>query len=487
MFGKSSHSNLALAAVAVVQFLVSLDLSVVNVGLPRIADGLGFAPADLPWVVHAYALTFGGLLLLGGRAADRCGRKQVLLAGLALFGLASLTGGLAQEPGQLVAARAVQGVGAALLAPAALAVLTATFPTGRARVRAFGVWSAMNAGGGAAGVLLGGLLTEYAGWQSVMLINVPMVVVALLLAAYGIGGTPPTSRRSPDVLGAILATLGVSSLVFGVVRADQSSWTSPVTMATLALAFLLLNAFVLVERRRSSATSRREPLVRIGLLTSRAVAGANAFNLLVGASMATAFYLVSLHLQRVLQAGPAQTGVMFLPFALGVVAGSFLAVKLGHRVPARRLMVIGATLTAAGFGWFSLISPDGTFVTDVLGPSIVASTGFGLCLAPVVATATAGVAEHEAGTASALLNSSRQLGASLGLAALVTVAHHRTGPVLTPQTLTDGYGLGLGLAAVLMLGAALIALTVLRPVRISETMPADPSPESLNDPAVTHG
>ena len=457
---------------AVVQFLVSLDLSVVNVGLPRIADGLGFAPADLAWVVHAYVLTFGGLLLLGGRTADRYGHKRVLLAGLVLFGLASLAGGLAQSPGHLVAARAAQGVGAAGLAPAALAVLTAAFPSGRPRVRAFGVWSATNAGGGAVGVLLGGLLTEFLGWRSVMLINVPMVAVAVVLAVRGVGTTRPSPDRSiPDVLGAVLATLGVSTLVFGVVRSSHHTWTSAVTIGTLAAAVALLVAFVLVERRRSAPGSRHAPLVRIGLLTTRSVAGANTYNLLVGAAMATSFYLVSLYLQDVLRAGPALAGVMFLPFALGVVMGSVLAVRLGYRVPARTLMVIGAVVTAAGFAWFGRVSADGTFLGDVLGPSLVASVGFGLCLAPVVATATAGVAEHETGAASALLSSSRQLGASLGLAALGTAALHRTGAVVTPETLTAGYGFGLGLAAVLLVGAAVIAFVVLRPTGAVRTSP----------------
>src|SRR4051812_31202234 len=211
--------GLILAAVAVVQFMVSLDLSVVNVGLPQIAAGLGFSAVGVTWVINAYALTFGGLLLLGGKAADRYGRKRVLLLGLALFGLASIAGGLAQEPGQLVAARAAQGIGAAALAPAALALLTATFPAGRPRVRAFGVWSAMNAAGGAFGVLIGGLLTEYAGWRWVMFVNVPMAAGALTLAWRAVVADPPAARRGrPDVLGAVLATAGMVVLVFGVVR-----------------------------------------------------------------------------------------------------------------------------------------------------------------------------------------------------------------------------------------------------------------------------
>jgi EmrB/QacA subfamily drug resistance transporter len=456
--GAGARPGLTLAAVAVVQFMVSLDLSVVNVGLPRIASGLGFSAVGVTWVINAYALTFGGLLLLGGKAADRYGRKRVLLLGLGMFGLASLAGGFAQEPGHLVAARAVQGIGAAALAPAALALLTATFPTGRARVRALGVWSAMNAAGGAIGVLIGGLLTEYVSWRWVMFVNVPMAAGTLALTWRGVAaGPPPVRSGRPDVIGAVLATAGMTLLVFGVVRTDQYSWASPVTVTTVAVAVALLAAFIYVER-----TIAREPLIRLGLLANRSVAGANAYNLLVGAALASALYFVSLYLQRVLGAAPAQTGVELVPFAVGVIAGSVLAVKLGYRLAPRTLLIFGGLLTVSGFAWFGQIGPDGAFITDVLGPSIVASVGFGLCLGPVVSTATMGVAHNETGTASGLLNSSRQIGASLGLAALGTVAHNVAGHAATRETLNDGYAVGLTLSAALVLVAVLIALTVLR-------------------------
>jgi predicted MFS family arabinose efflux permease len=351
------------------------------------------------------------------------GRRRMLLAGLGLFGLASLAGGLAQAPGQLVAARAAQGIGA----------------------------------GGAFGVLLGGLLTQYASWRWVMFVNVPMAAVALVLAGRGVAADRPATRGGrPDILGAVLATAGVSLLVVGVVRTDQYSWGSPVTLITLAIAAALLAAFVYTERATAA-----EPLVRLGLFTNRSVAGANAYNLLVGAAMAAAFYFASFYLQRVLGTGPARTGAEFLPFALGVIAGSVLAVKLGYRFAARTLLIAGGLLTAAGFAWFGLISADGSFATDILGPSIVASVGFGLCLGPVVSTATAGVAPGETGTASGLLNSSRQIGASIGLAALATVAQHRTGHVATPQALNAGYALGLTLSAALLIAAVVIAATVL--------------------------
>ncbi|MBO3747449.1 MFS transporter [Streptosporangiaceae bacterium NEAU-GS5] len=452
-----ARPGMTLAAVAVVQFMVSLDLSVLNVGLPQIAAGLGFSPIGLTWVIHAYALTFGGLLLLGGKLADRFGRKRVLLVGLVLFGLASLAGGFAQLPGHLVAARATQGIGAAALAPAALALLTSTFPDGKARVRAFGIWSAVNAAGGAFGVLIGGLLSEYSGWQWLMFVSAPMSAVALALAWRGVATDPPAERRGrPDVIGAVLATAGMTLLVFGVVRTDQYGWTAPITVTTLAAAVALLTAFIGSER-----TSTRDPLVRLSLFTTRAVAAANACSFILGAVLASSFYFMSLYLQRVLGTGPALTGLEFLPFALGVIAGAAATVRLGYRVAPRTLLIAGGLLTAAGFGWFGLISPEGTYIADILGPSIIAGIGFGLCLGPVVATATAGVAAHEAGAASGLLNSTRWVGVSLGLAALGTAAAHRTGHSTRPQALTDGYALGMTLSAALMAAAVLIALLFL--------------------------
>ncbi|WP_246186985.1 MFS transporter [Microlunatus speluncae] len=471
---------------AVVQFMVSLDLSVVNVGLPQIAAGLGFVGADLTWVIHAYALAFGGLLLLGGKAADLLGRKRLLIFGLAVFGLASLAGGFALQAGQLIAARAVQGLGAAALAPAALSLLTSTFPSGRPRVRAFGVWSAVNAAGGALGVLIGGLLTEYAGWRWVMFVNVPMALVALALVGVGIARTETAAgpRSRPDVLGAVLGTAGMTTLVFGVVRTDQVGWASPVTAITLTVAVALLVAFVLVERRLERDPAGPDPLIRLGLFRNRSVAGANTYNLLLGAAMASAFYFVSLYLQRVLHYGPAQSGLALLPFAIGVIIGSAIAVKLGYRIAPRTLMIGGGLLTAVGFAWFGLISAEGSFLGDVLGPSLAVSIGFGLCLAPMVSTATAGVAAAETGTASGLLNSSRQLGAALGLAVLGTAAQRRTGDLIDPAALSSGYALGLTLAAVLLAGSVLIALIVL-PRRRAEPDAVEPAAATTVTPDPT--
>ncbi len=445
---------MVLAAVAVVQFLVSLDLSVVNVALPQIADGLGFRGTGVTWVIDAYALTFGGLLLLGGKAADRFGRRRVVLTGLAVFGLACFAGGLAQHAAGLVAARAVQGAGAAALAPAALSILTTTFPRGRTRTRAFGVWSAVNAAGGAFGVLIGGVVTEFLGWRAVMVVNAAMAAIAVALVLRALADDRPAAPAGRiDIAGAVLATGGTSLLVYGIVVSGDRGWASPLTVAALVGAAVLLTAFAVMEKRTT-----REPLVRLGLLAHRPVASANAFNLLIGAAIASGFYFVSLYLQRGLGTGAAVTGLEILPFGFGVIAGSAVTIRVGHRLQPRALMAGGALLAAAGFAWFGSIDPGGAFLTDVLGPSLVASLGIGLCLGPVASAATAGVADGEAGTASSLLNSSRQIGAALGLAVLGTAAAARTGAVVTPASLTDGFAFGLALCAALPAVAAAIAV-----------------------------
>ncbi|SEE43124.1 drug resistance transporter, EmrB/QacA subfamily [Streptomyces sp. 2131.1] len=448
--------GVVLAAAAVAQFVVALDMSVVNVALPAIRAALGFTPLGLSWVVHVYALTFGGLLLLGGRACDLYGRRRMFALGLTVFGLCSLVGGLAQTPWQLIAARAGQGMGAAAAAPAALAMLTTTFAEGPRRVRALGVWSAVNAAGGALGVLAGGLLTEYAGWRWVMLINLPIVAAALALIPAGVpAGTTPARRERLDVPGAVLATGGVGLLVLGVVRTDALGWGSPITWAALAAAALLLVAFAFAESRADA------PLLRLGLLCSRWVAGANVLVFLAAAGQFTAFYFVSLYMQQVLGMGAAATGIAFLPFSLGLIAGTVAATRIIATRTPRASLVPGALLAAAGLAWFALISPDGSFLADVLGPSLVTSVGAGLVLAPVAAAATTGVAAREAGMASGLMNSSRQLGGSIGLAALATVAAHHTGTATGPAALNDGYALGLATAAVVFVLAAIVAIGVL--------------------------
>ncbi|WP_268932974.1 MFS transporter [Streptomyces albidus (ex Kaewkla and Franco 2022)] len=462
-----------LAAAAVTQFVLALDMSVVNVALPAVRAALGFAPLDLSWVVHVYALTFGGFLLLGGRACDLYGRRRLIVLGLAVFGLCSLAGGLAQAPWQLIAARAGQGLGAAAAAPAALSLLTTTFGEGPRRVRALGVWSAVNAAGGALGVLAGGLLTEYAGWRWVMLINLPVVAAALALVYAGVpAGERPARRERLDAPGAVLATGGVGLLVFGVVRTDVLGWDTAATYGTLAAAAVLLTAFVLVESRAGA------PLLRLGMLRSRWVAGANALVFLAAAGQFTAFYFVSLYMQQVLGMGAAATGAAFLPVSVGLVAGTAVATRVTASRGPRASLIPGALLATAGLAWFAFISPDGGFVTDVLGPSAVTSVGLGLVLAPVIAVGTTGVARGEAGMASGLLNSSRQLGGCIGLATLATISAHRTGTATDAASLNEGYALGLSLTASLFLLAAVMAVCVLPRGRTADT--ATPSPASAS-------
>ncbi|GGV27953.1 MFS transporter [Streptomyces spectabilis] len=452
----AARGSLLLPVLLTVQFLVSLDVSVVNIALPDVGRDLGFAPESLTWVVNAYALAFGGLLMLGGRLADLMGRRRTLVAGFVVFGAASLAGGLAQSPAQLVAARAVQGAGAAALAPVALALITVHYTEGRARARALGLWGASGALGGAVGVMAGGLLTDWAGWRSVMLINVPVVLAALAVTGSGV----PADRRAassgprPDVVGALLVTAGTSALVLGLVRTESHGWGSVSTLSTLAAAVVLLVVFCAVEIRGERRA--RQPLLRLGLLAHRPVLAANVFALLMSAGQFAAFYFTSLYLQEVMAYEPTRAGVAFLPFCVGVVVGTVVATRTVGRVGARVLLVTGGLLGAAGFAWFALaVGAGGTFVGSVLGPSLVASVGIGLCFVPLGTSATSGVAPGETGMASGLLNSSRQLGGSIGLAVLVAVAASATGP--GRAGLADGYGAAFAVAAALLAAAAVAA------------------------------
>ena len=470
-----SRHRWLLAVVLLVQVMVALDVSVVNVALPDIQSSLGFGAGALTWVINAYALTFGGLLMLGGRVGDVVGRRRALLAGLVLFAAASLAGGLAQTPGQLIAARAVQGVGAAVLAPIAFTLLTVHIPAGPARARALGLWGASAAVGGALGVLIGGLCTESIGWRTVLLLNLPIVAFALVAALYRIPADHRHGLASRlDPIGAVLVTAGMSTLVLGVIRTEAHPWGSATTLLTLLLAFALLVAFVLVELRVAA------PLLRLGLLAQRPVATANLFVLLLFSGQFAAFYFVSLYLQRVLGYGPAETGVAFLPFTAGLVFGSGVASRAVGRIGERRLLVTGGVLAAVGFAWFAVtMSVDGSFLTSILGPSLLVSVGVGLSVVPVATAATSGVAAAEAGMASSLITSSRQLGGALGLAALATVAATVTGDGTDRAALAHGYAAAIGVSAALLAVAATIA-GVLLPA-LDRTRPAAESALSTSE------
>jgi EmrB/QacA subfamily drug resistance transporter len=456
---------IALGLLATAQFVVVLDASIVNVALPSIGRALHFSQDSLSWVVNAYVLTFGGFLLLGGRMADLLGRRRVFMSGLVLFAAASLAGGLAQSEVWLIAARAVQGLGAAILSPAALSIVTTTFTEGADRNRALGVWGAVAGSGGAAGVLLGGVLTDSLGWEWVLFVNTPIGLLAALLAPRLIDESRAEGeRRAFDVAGAVSVTAGLSILVYALVDAQNAGWGSFQTVGLLGLAAALLVAFTVIELRAAS------PLVPFRIFRVRTVTGANVTGLLVGASLFSMFFFISLYMQQVLGFGPLKAGVSYLPLAGTIIISAGLASQLVTRLGFKPVLLTGMAFIAAGLIWFAQVSAGGTYAADILGPSLLAAVGLGFSFVPVTIAAVSGVANHEAGLASGLINTSQQIGGALGLAVLATVANSRTADVMAQAhgapgalkgALTDGFQsafltgagfalLGLVLAAVLI-------------------------------------
>ncbi|AEW93775.1 MULTISPECIES: MFS transporter [Streptomycetaceae] len=448
-----------LVAACAGQFLVVLDVSVVNVALPAIRTTLGLSATGLQWVVNAYALTFAGFLLLGGRAADLFGRKRVFLTGLSLFTLASLAGGLSHQPWQLLTARAVQGLGAAVLSPATLTILTTSFPAGPARTRAIGTWTAVGAGGGAAGGLVGGVLTDYLSWRWVLLVNVPIGALVLVLSALRLAESRSAAARRLDIPGAVLVTGGVAALAYGIVQTGERGWGSAGALLPLLGGVAVLVLFGVVESRT------REPLMPLALFRVRSVSAGNAVMLVCGAAMFSMWYFMSLYLQNVLHYSPLRAGLAFLPFSLSIVAGSTLAPRLMTRFDGRTLAAVGAVLEAAGFAWVSRLSADGTFTGTILGPAIVMSFGAGLLMTPLAAAATSGAGPAEAGLVSGLVNTSRQIGGALGLTVLTTVAADRIGTATDPAALSAGYGRVYLVAAGFVLVATVLVLTTLPRVK----------------------
>ncbi len=447
---------IALALLCIAQFVVVLDASIVNVALPTIGESLSVSQDNLSWVVNAYVLTFGGFLLLGGRLADLLGRRRVFIGGLVLFALASLAGGFAESEGALIAARALQGLGAALLSPAALSIVTTTFRDGAERNKALGAWGAVAGSGGAAGVLLGGVLTEYVGWEWVLWVNVPIGIIAALLAPRLIAESRSESEtRAFDFAGATTITAALAILVYGLVEAPDAGWGSAQTIALLAGSVVLLAAFVAIERRSAS------PLVPFSIFRLRTLTGANVVGVLTGASLFSMFFFISLYMQNVLGYSAIKAGLSYLPLAVTIILAAGIASQLVTRVGFKPILAGGMFLIAAGLFWFGQISPDGSFVTDILGPSLLAAVGLGFAFVPQTIAAVSGVEEREAGLASGLINTSQQVGGALGLAVLSTVAFPQindaaaaAGGPPSASVLTEGY------ADAFMVGAGIAALGV---------------------------
>jgi EmrB/QacA subfamily drug resistance transporter len=433
-----------LALCCTAQFMVVLDVSIVNVALPKMRADLDLSPTGQQWIINAYTLTFAGFLLLGGRAADLFGRRRVFLLGLGVFTICSLLGGLAQNGAELIAARAVQGIGAALLAPATLSLLTTTFTEPAARRRALGAWSATAASGATAGVLAGGILTDLLDWRWVLFVNVPIGVALIAAAMMSLTESRASTRPRPDLAGAVTVTGGLALLVYGIVSTDTRSWGSPVTILTLLGGAGLLGAFVVIESRLA------HPLVPLTVFRRRPVAAANGIAVMVGAALFSMFFFLSLYLQQVNGYSPLKSGFAFLPAALATLIGALSAPRLVARVGVRRQLVIGPLLAAAGLAWLSQLSAGDGYAAHVFGALVLTGVGMGLSFVPMTIAATSDVPAHQAGLASGLINTTRQLGGAVGLAVMATVAAGASSP-------TGGYDRAFWISAAAMVIVAALA------------------------------
>jgi EmrB/QacA subfamily drug resistance transporter len=416
----SRHLGLALLVIATAQLMVVLDATIVNVALPHIQHALGFSGSGLEWVVNAYALTFGGLLLLGGRAGDILGRKRVFIAGIILFFLASLLGGFATSQAWLLSARALQGVGGAIVAPTALSLVTSNFPEGAQRNRAMGVYAAMSIGGAAVGLLAGGLLTTYLSWRWVFFVNVPIGVIVALLAPRALAESERHSGRF-DLPGAITGTLGLASLVYGLSSAATtangvSHWTDTKVLASLSAAVVLLAAFLFIEARSEHA------LMPLRIFRNVSRSGAYLIMLCIGTAMFGLFFFLTIFVQDIWHYSALKTGVAYLPMVAGIMAMAGLSTQLVPRIGAKPLLIAGSAIAAGGVFWLSRIDEHSTYLGGLLGPMIVTALGFGLLFMPATLISLSRVDDRDAGVASSLVNTGQQVGGSIGLAILGTVA-----------------------------------------------------------------
>ncbi|MCW2499243.1 MAG: drug resistance transporter, EmrB/QacA subfamily [Frankiales bacterium] len=485
--GRTVHKGLALVVIAIAQLMVVLDATIVNVALPDIASALNVhSNGDLSWVVTAYTLTFGGFLLLGGKIADRIGRRNVFMGGAVLFAIASVLGGVAGNLGLLVAARGLQGIGGALMSPAALSLLTVIFKEGQERNKALGIWSAITAGGAAIGLILGGLLTEYASWRWVLFVNIPIAVVAVVGALKYVPESKDERAQRFDIPGAVLVTGGLMALVYAMVKGNEFGWASGKTLGLIGLAVLLLAAFVRVQLKSPA------PLVPFRLFRNRSVLGADLGSLFIGAGIFAIFFFLILWMQQVNGFSPVKAGLAFLPMTalIGVAAG--IGANLLGQIGPRPLLTAGPLLAAGGLLFLGLrLSPDSTYVGTILPALGLIAFGMGLTFVALTSSAVAGVPHEDAGIASALLNAGQQVGGALGLALLTAVSTARTESLfpqigqadatirqaiatqqLTPEVggliakvndaLVSGWAVGFLIGAVLLAIAGVIACSLVR-------------------------
>jgi EmrB/QacA subfamily drug resistance transporter len=450
----------ALAVVCAAFFMTVLDIAIVNVALPSIAEDLEFAQSDLQWVVTAYAITFGGFLLLGGRAADLLGRRRVFLAGVVLFSVASLACGLATSDVMLVVSRAIQGLGAAIITPSALSIITTTFPEGPERNKALGVWGAVGGSGAAAGVLFGGMLTEWLGWEWIFFLNIPVGIAAFVLALRVVAESRESDlERIFDPLGAITVAAFLALLVYGISRAPEEGWASAATIGVLVLSVLFLIAFVAIERRVAA------PLVPFGVFRLRTLTGANVVGFLLGATVFANFFVLTLYVQQVLGYSALRTGLTFLATAGTAVVVAGIAQAMVTRVGVKPVLVVGLALMAVAMLWYTQLPVDGDYVTDLLPGYLLVGIGLPTAFIPVSIAALAGIRAHEAGLASGLINTSQQIGGALGTALASTVFITRIDDLTAQGTepaaaFTDGFTLAfwpiLGFSVLALLATLLL-------------------------------
>ena len=478
---------LGLAVLCTAFFMVILDVAIVNVALPTIQVDLDFSQRNLQWVVSAYALTFGGLLLLGGRAADLLGRRRVFIAGLAIFAAASLLAGLAASDTVLILARALQGVGAAVMTPAALSILMTTFREGAERNTALGVWGAVGASGGTVGVLLGGVLTDTIGWEWIFFLNVPVALAAIAVAPVLLNESrADVGHRRFDLAGALSVTAGIALLVYALVEADSAGWASAQTLGLIGASAALLALFVTIELRS------RAPIMPFSIFRIRAVTGSNVASLALGGAVFGMIFILTLYMQQVLAYSPIETGLAWLAMSLTALASSIVASGLVTRVGTRLPLAVGLVVAGAGLLLLAQIPADGDYVADLLPGLLVTGLGLGTSFVSLSIGALEGVAERDAGLASGLVNTTQQVGGALGVAVLSTLAISRSDDLVAdgtaaPVALTEGFQIALIAAAGFAIAGALAVLALVRgrrqPDPVAEPVAGEPAREPARTPS----